>query len=354
MDVAGIERELAEIWAEASAGEDAVVRACMLNLVVACRDGGLDLLEATRLVAGISENEPNRALVLAPHGPRLPNGLDAYFSPHCHRGAGGRLVCSEQITVCYDGGGAELLPETVLQLLVGELPVVCWWRRPGLESDALLSRLLGFANVLLIDSAGHRDSAAQVRALAARLAGGPWHGRAIDVDWARGEPWREAVAALFDAPDLIPWLERVTAVTIVEGGAAGEPPGSAALYLAGWLASRLRWTPARASGDRPGWRRPDGAGVRVAFARDPGAAGSEVSEIGLEAAGAGGTARFEARRYAGRSRIVELRASARQPCGPPTRIQLPERDPTALLCGSLERAQADPLFAPALHAAAMF
>ena len=68
MDVAGIERELAEIWTEAATGEDAVVRACMLNLVVVCKNGECDLETATKAVAGISETAPCRALVLAPDG----------------------------------------------------------------------------------------------------------------------------------------------------------------------------------------------------------------------------------------------------------------------------------------------
>ena len=121
------------------------------------------------------------------------------------------------------------------------------------------------------------------------------------------------------------------------------------MYLAGWLASRLQWT---AAGKTAEWKRRDGTRVRIDFLRDPQLADGEICEACIEATADGNTATFEARRVPDRSEIVELSVRVQGPCGPPTRIKLPARDTTALLCGTLQQAELDSIFAPALAAAA--
>jgi glucose-6-phosphate dehydrogenase assembly protein OpcA len=61
----------------------------------------------------------------------------------------------------------------------------------------------------------------------------------VDLAWLRSTPWRERVAAAFDPPAYRDDLRTVSAVTVRHREDSVAP---AALF-AGWLASRLRWTP---------------------------------------------------------------------------------------------------------------
>src|SRR5207245_2138248 len=69
------------------------------------------------------------------------------------------------------------------------------------------------------------------------------------LDWARLTPWRELVAQCFDSVETRPYLDRLTEVQIeyedLSNGARVQRGQS--LLLAGWLASRLGWEPARES-----------------------------------------------------------------------------------------------------------
>jgi glucose-6-phosphate dehydrogenase assembly protein OpcA len=63
----------------------------------------------------------------------------------------------------------------------------------------------------------------------------------VDLAWLRSTPWRERVAAAFDPLAYRDDLRTVSAVTVRHREDSVAP---AALF-AGWLASRLGWTPSR-------------------------------------------------------------------------------------------------------------
>ena len=73
-DIGAIEKELAEFWREASSDEQAVLRATMLNLVVACEDS-VSLADASKTIAQLSAHLPGRALLIATEP--AANGGDA-------------------------------------------------------------------------------------------------------------------------------------------------------------------------------------------------------------------------------------------------------------------------------------
>ena len=351
LDIDTLEQELSAMWGRASTDGVPVLRARTLNLIVACADGEEDLQEVTSLLAGISEAAPCRALVIAADGFGEPRKeLDAYVSSHCHLGAGGSKICSEQVTLRVRHAGSELVPSTVLQLLVEDLPVVLWWRRPRLSRDPFLSQLLGFTDCLLVDSEDLDDPGRRLKVLDRLIADSGWGGRAADVNWARLEPWREALASLFDTPDRRRWLSRITTVTIASGATdPGRGPGSAALYLAGWLASRLGW---RAASDADHWLRGDGGPVRFEFRQDPDLPQGEIGSASIEAVRDGASATFAARRASSGGDFVMLCVEGDDPCPPAQKIKLPSRDTAALLTGTLHHAEQDPVFASALHDAA--
>ena len=104
-----------------------------------------------------------------------------------------------------------------------------------------------------------------------------------DLAWARLEPWRAAIATLFDAPEAAPALRGLHEFTIVHGGAA--PPSSAWL-LAGWMSSRLEWKLDSRDGGRFRFRTPGEGWAEISFRRDDTDPDARIREVRVRAAGA--------------------------------------------------------------------
>jgi glucose-6-phosphate dehydrogenase assembly protein OpcA len=343
--VADVERELAGLWRDESSTEESVVRACAHNLVVVC-DGGTE--EVSAIVARLSESAPGRALVVTPS--ESDGGLRPYVSAHCHLGAGGKQVCCEQVTLEVGRDGIPLVPGSILQLLVEEMPVFTWWRRRGLEDDGLLAPLRDLSDCLIVDGARFVRPAEDLDELRRVAAKPGWKGHVTDLAWERLEPWRDAIASLFDIPRMRRYLGAIERVTVAAAGPGAEDGlTTAGAYVVGWLASRLDWTP----GDDAGrWRASDRRRVILAFERDSGLAAGEVASVRLEAILDGLPVTFVVRRVEAGSAFVVSTVEVRDTCPLPRKIELPERDEAALLCGALQEPARDPLFDAALEAAA--
>jgi glucose-6-phosphate dehydrogenase assembly protein OpcA len=339
-DVSRVEEEFARLRSEAPTDGAAVVRACSHNLVVACADDPADVEEAGALVAEVSRTAPGRALVIAPTAwPGAPP-LEVFVSAHCHRAAGGSVVCSEQVTLRPAEKGIELVPGTLLQLLVEEMPVFTWWRRPSLGADPLFRPLSEMSDRLIVNGAGFADPAARLRELYTAARRVTFKGHAADVTWSRLDPWREAVASFFDAGELRAVLDGITAVTIRAGGpVSGEGLTVAGAYVAGWLSSRLGLRSSRGA-----WRRADGLPVRLHLQRDPDLCAGDVALTRIEA----GHLACTVERTAAQSDIVRLSVEGSPGPARPRTIKLPLRDDCALLCGTLQRPDRDPVFEAAL------
>lgn len=228
VDVAAIERDLAALWRQAAKGHRAVTRACAWNLVVHVEnDAALERGKA--LADALVERVPSRTLVLH-HRPNATTGpeVEAFVTANCKlMPGGGKLLCSEEITVQSRGQGSDYLPSLTRALLVPDIPtaVLC----AGLPRDsALVQELVSAADRLILDSHGP-DHLGPVERLGKALP------RVADLAWLRSAPWRLAVAAAFDGrAELLGKLTRVR-VRCAEGSV------SEARLLLGWLGARLGW-----------------------------------------------------------------------------------------------------------------
>ncbi len=344
-DLGSVESQLAELWRMASTDDQAVIRACKMNLVVVCGDGDGDVHDATQMVARISETEPGRALVIAPKESTV-GGLEVFVSAHCHRGSSGAQVCSEQVTLEVSNEGTRLIPESVLQLLVEEMPVVVWWRRPVLKGQSVLARLRDLSDRMIFNSATFRDPQSGLREVC-RVTSAGWEGHASDLTWAKLEPWREALASLFDRSGNLPSLVRIRRVVISAGGTAAGEMTTAGAYLAGWLASRLDWTGAASV-----WQRPDGDPVTLDLRRSPDLDPGEVESVLIETEQSGSTVKFRAQRAGETGDFVALSVEGSDSGPQLNRIKLPSRDEAALFCGLIQRAERDSIYESSLEAAA--
>jgi glucose-6-phosphate dehydrogenase assembly protein OpcA len=174
-------------------------------------------------LAGLAERHPSRTIVLLPRPEEDRDALDGDVDLRCFvRGGEERQVCSEVIVLRLCGRRAATPASVVEPLLVADLPVFLRWRGPLIFDASELDQLTHVADRLVVDSTEWPEPAglyARLPELVDRIA-------VSDIAWARLQPWREAVAALW------PGIAEAVSVSI-----AG--PEAEALLLSAWLGARL-------------------------------------------------------------------------------------------------------------------
>lgn len=325
---AEVEAELASFRQEV--GEGVVLRACSLNLVVVC-DCGADRQRVTEMIAAISRDMPSRALLVGRRAAGEPHRLDVFVSTHCHRTPSGVQVCSEQVTIEAPHDDRELVPATVLQLLVEEMPVVIWWRPELTGGDPWLETLPALADCWLVDSARSLNGVEQLQQLELLRAHPRWHGQILDAAWVKLDRWRESMASFFDGRSMRPALERVSEIEVV---ATHE---LSAAYFAGWLASRLE-----IGADDGGWARADGTPVRIALETVEGSSESGILSVKLVAELRGES--LLAHAMLDEQGLLQLRLSTDRLRLRKLQLRLPALDEAGWVCGMLQRRGRDPVY----------
>ena len=178
---------------------------------------------AQETLAGLGERHPSRVILLFPRPEESRDALDGEVDLRCFvRGGEEREVCSEVIALRLCGKRAATPGSVVQPLLVSDLPVFLRWRGPLPFGSGELDQLIDVAARLVVDSsewAGPRAGYERLPELFDRIA-------VSDIAWSRGEPWREAIAAL--------WPDVADASAIRVAG-----PEADALLLGSWLSTRL-------------------------------------------------------------------------------------------------------------------
>jgi glucose-6-phosphate dehydrogenase assembly protein OpcA len=256
VDVRALSAELRRLWEQASEG-GAVTRACARNLIALCAVGpGEDAARGALLT--VATEHPARAfLLVATPGPA--DRLEAVLTAHCVLRSGRRHVCCEQISLAVGDDARRRAASAIVPLVVPDLPIFVWVAGPLDFADPALDRLLDIADRLVFDSRACPDPARTVVELVHTEREDRW--APADLEWARLEPWREAVAALFDDPAAGVLAAHLTKVTI-EHGADAVVAGA---LLAGWIVDRAEaaWA-AEAPGERERVEVGDAAGERAA------------------------------------------------------------------------------------------
>jgi len=238
VDVAAIERSLADLWKSESGNEGAVTRAALWNVVAHATTEEHRVLAANTLSA-TSGSVPQRSIIVEASA-SSEERLSAWISANCTIVSGGKQVCSEEITISASGSRVLNVPSLVRALLIPEMPVAAWWIGDlPIGRDDYVIDLLDVADRLVVDS--HAFDSAEDLALVERIAATTSTAPA-DLTWVRLEDLRIATASLFDSDAMRSRLQMIKQVKIrAHGdelfGAFVEP-----LYFAGWLAAQLGQT----------------------------------------------------------------------------------------------------------------
>jgi glucose-6-phosphate dehydrogenase assembly protein OpcA len=246
--VAEIQRELGRIWVEkrsrkAAAGAEHHVAAhsSVLNLVVIAGQPET-AHHCAAVIAATAGRHPSRSLILSSADPDGPAGLEARIEAlSVPTPSGTSQTGTETIHVTARGETGHHLTSIISPLLVPDLPVALWWPHdPQLRSHRA-DRLLPLADQLIVDGSEWSGDGLDRLAELASIARG---GRMAVADFAlmRQARWREALASVYDLPDLRPHLRVIRSIT-VEYCSTADSAGLANIvrpvYHVAWLASRL-------------------------------------------------------------------------------------------------------------------
>jgi glucose-6-phosphate dehydrogenase assembly protein OpcA len=218
-----VERQLGELRAASAApGELPKLRTSVMTHMAWVPERWVEA--ATETLAGLAERHPSRTILLFPRPNDNRDALDAEVDLRCFlRGGEEQEVCSEVISIRLCGKRASAPASVVQPLLVPDLPVFLRWRGECPWGAAELEELLEVTDRLVLDSSEWPD----VEWGYARLAEVLESVVVSDIAWARTEPWRRSIAAL--------WPDVADAEEVHVAG-----PSAEAALLARWMTCRLR------------------------------------------------------------------------------------------------------------------
>jgi glucose-6-phosphate dehydrogenase assembly protein OpcA len=226
-----IEAALRELLNQRHRTSEAFVPARVLNLVVivdAAYRG-----EVENRLQRVGRYHPSRLIVCAVSERRTTLDAVASISSDVEDPAPGVIaVVRERVEIEMGPRHVRNLDTIVDPLLVSGLATVVW--DPHRHSDGV-DALRRLVQVVLLDSQDEPDVLESLR----RSGELTQHVYVVDLAWLRSTPWRERVAAAFDAPALRPSLGSIGSVAVRHRADST----SAALLFCGWLASRLGWRP---------------------------------------------------------------------------------------------------------------
>jgi glucose-6-phosphate dehydrogenase assembly protein OpcA len=319
-----VETELSRIWAQSNLDSSIDVngdrvndrhigaRTSVMNLVViAARPEVGERSAATiqRLVG----RHPSRTTIVQPADPDGPSWLDAQIVAHCIMPRpDAPETCAETIHLTCGGESGRHLDAIVAPLLIHDLPVTVWWPDEPQFGSAPVKDLLQMADRLVVDGSGwHGTGLTQLRRMAA--VGDRLPLAISDFALVRQSRWREAIAAIFDIPDFLPYLRHVRRIAVTYG--VRDEFGAETtnivkpLYHAAWLGSRLGMTVTKPLAPMAG------GGVRNPANRAP---GGRVTTLANPNAGLGATLRLDRTDVA----LVIRPVLSEMPAGTTLRVEL--------------------------------
>jgi len=202
------------------------------------RGGGVYVATMTIVVffedAAIGDLARDRIHTLAAKHPSRVVLFDGTQSDALHHVEG-----EDWVELGAKGSNAALLRGALNALRLPEAPVILLWIAPGIGDDERFCELSRDARTVVYNSSLVDAGNTALHQLVEYVGRHPELPIA-DIAYLRLAPWQESVAILFDGEESSELLD----LTSVEIACGSDPE---ALYLLGWLASRLGWKPVSAT-----------------------------------------------------------------------------------------------------------
>ncbi|MBX3071310.1 MAG: glucose-6-phosphate dehydrogenase assembly protein OpcA [Thermomicrobiales bacterium] len=270
VEVTRIRAELSELWRSwatlhgAPSGdilpgdrEQVFMRPSTVN-VIAVTETIEEAQRTAELLLSLPDYSPSRSIVLARHGAGggQPFAVQLFVDERVlHRSSSPTRI--EVIVISAPPGHDEALASIATTLLVPDLPDVLYVPFEPVAPNPLLHNLRESCDGILVDTVSARDAGASLEFLRACASIRNTLGLG-DLVWTRLRTWRDLIAQFYDQPAALASLEFITDVQIVHAASGPDVRSgrTAALLIAGWLASRLGWR-------TPGELIPTGTGYRL-------------------------------------------------------------------------------------------
>jgi glucose-6-phosphate dehydrogenase assembly protein OpcA len=212
-----------------------------MNLVVVARRPETGE-RCAAIIHDLTGRHPSRTLIVTPADPDGPSWFDAHIQAHCMVASEtAPATCAETIYLTCGGESGRHLEAIIAPLIVHDLPVTLWWPdEPPLPSHTS-ANVLEICDRLVIDgSSWHGSGLAALERMATFQVRRPV--AISDFALIRQSRWREAIASVFDRPDILPYVSHVRSITVtyaVRDSNATDTNLVKPVYHVGWLASRL-------------------------------------------------------------------------------------------------------------------
>jgi glucose-6-phosphate dehydrogenase assembly protein OpcA len=238
---ARIEAALRRMFLTRFKEERAYVPARVMNMVVIVDKEFRGEIE--NRLERVGRYNPSRLILCAVEPGRTKLAAWASIGTEDAPKAGTIAVGRERIELLMGEKHLAKLDTIVDPLVITDLATMVWSPHGYAQAIDSLRRL---AQIALVDSQDEPDVEAELDRVA-DLADDMY---VVDLAWLRSTPWRERVAAAFDAPQRRPELRAISGVTVRHR----EDSLASALLYVGWLASRLDWKPGALHHARSQWR----------------------------------------------------------------------------------------------------
>src|SRR4051794_18410199 len=227
---AHIEAALREMFIDRHKEERAYVPARVMNMVVVVEAEFRGEIE--NRLERVGRYHPSRLVICAVESGRRKLDAWAMIGTEDAPESGAISVGRERVELLVGERHLAKLDTIVDPLVVSDLATMVW--SPHGHQEAV-DALRGLAQIVLIDSQDEPD----VEAALARADDLSEDTYVVDLSWLRSTPWRERVAAAFDAPQRRPELRKIASVIVRHR----EDSLASGLLFCGWLSSRLQWRP---------------------------------------------------------------------------------------------------------------
>jgi glucose-6-phosphate dehydrogenase assembly protein OpcA len=238
---ARIEAALRRMFVDRFKEERAYVPARVMNMVVIVDKDFRGEIE--NRLERVGRYNPSRLVLCAVEPGRTKLAAWASIGTEDAPKAGTIAVGRERVELLVGERHLAKLDTIVDPLVISDLATMVWSPHGYPQAVDALRRL---AQIVLVDSQDEPD----VEAALARVDDLGGDSYVVDLAWLRSTPWRERVAAAFDAPPRRPELRAISGVTVRHR----EDSLASALLYVGWLSSRLEWKPGALAYASGRWR----------------------------------------------------------------------------------------------------
>ena len=228
-DVAAIQERLLKARQEINPGAASTsTTVATMNFIVFVDDPAHREWVLTRAQA-VAEKHPSRLIVL--DSTNATTGVEVSSAT---RENGGATIVNERVQIGVSTLDHASIISLTQELSIPDIETVLWWSGARLLQSRTFSGLAQYAATVLVDSSGKARGEETIRELGEFLTRFP-SVALRDLAFMRLMPWQDMIAQFFDDVALREDLFSIDALEI-ESGSDAE-----ALYLAGWLGSRLSW-----------------------------------------------------------------------------------------------------------------